>query len=173
MGQGPVGPMGPMGPVGPKGEKGDAGPQGLQGPIGLQGLRGEVGPQGPQGPIGPQGPQGLVGNPGEVSYAYLNTNYYTKSDDDTKFNSINSGLSALTSRITNLETKTQNINADASYTTFNKPLRAMNGVLITGALPSAETGGSDNVSLLYNDIPGKQTYMGRKLNTGAIQFFPV
>ena len=70
-----------------KGEKGDKGDKGDQG---LQGIQGEIGPQGPQGPQGEQGPQGPQGPAGEGSSVDL-TNYYTKTEIDTKFDAVGTG----------------------------------------------------------------------------------
>lgn len=83
---GPAGPMGPIGPagaqgeqgetgamgaVGPQGEKGDAGPQGPAGATGAQGAPSETGavglagPQGEKGDTGPQGSMGAIGLQGD------------------------------------------------------------------------------------------------------------
>ena len=107
--QGEIGPQGPKGDKGDaftyedftpeqlaalKGEKGDKGDTGQQGPQGLQGIQGEIGPQGPQGlqgiqgEIGPQGPQGPQGEPGPSVDL---TNYYNKTEIDTKFDEVGTG----------------------------------------------------------------------------------
>ena len=105
---------------GEKGDKGDAGPQGPQGPQGLQGIQGETGPQGPKGDKGDaftyedftpeqlaalkgekgdkgdkgdqglQGPQGPQGPAGEGSSVDL-SNYYNKTEIDTKFDEVGTG----------------------------------------------------------------------------------
>ena len=114
---GPQGPQGPqglqgiqgeIGPQGPKGDKGDAftyedftpeqlaalkgekGDKGDKGDQGLQGIQGEQGPQGPQGPQGEQGPQGPQGPAGEGSSVDL-SNYYNKTEIDTKFDEVGTG----------------------------------------------------------------------------------
>ena len=91
--QGPMGPQGPhgeQGPKGPKGEKGDQGLQGIQGEIGPQGPKGDKGDKGDTGPQGEQGPQGPQGPAGEGSSVDL-SNYYNKTEIDTKFDEVGTG----------------------------------------------------------------------------------
>ena len=98
--QGIQGEQGPQGPKGDKGDKGDAftyedftpeqlaalkGEKGDKGDQGLQGIQGEQGPQGPQGLQGPQGPQGEPGPSADL------TNYYNKTEIDTKFDEVGTG----------------------------------------------------------------------------------
>ena len=100
--KGEQGIQGEIGPQGPKGDKGDAftyedftpeqlaalkgekGDKGDKGDKGEQGIQGEQGPQGPQGEQGPQGPAG------EGSSVDL-SNYYNKTEIDTKFDEVGTG----------------------------------------------------------------------------------
>ena len=106
--QGPKGDKGDQGLQGPKGDKGDAftyedftpeqlaalkgekGDKGDKGDQGEQGIQGEIGPQGPKGDTGPQGPQGPQGPAGEGSSVDL-SNYYNKTEIDTKFDEVGTG----------------------------------------------------------------------------------
>ena len=71
-----------------KGEKGDKGDKGDQG---LQGIQGEQGPQGPKGDKGDQGLQGPQGPQGEPAPSVDLSNYYNKTEIDTKFDEVGTG----------------------------------------------------------------------------------
>ena len=102
---GPQGPQGPqglqgiqgeIGPQGPKGDKGDAftyedfTPEQLAALKGEKGDKGDKGDQGLQGIQGEQGPQGPQGPAGESSSVDL-SNYYNKTEIDTKFDAVGTG----------------------------------------------------------------------------------
>ena len=83
--KGDQGIQGIQGIQGPKGDKGEQGIQGIQGPQGVKGDKGDIGPQGPKGDTGPTGPQGPRGEKGEAGTSVDMSNYYNKSQIDTKF----------------------------------------------------------------------------------------
>ena len=67
---------------GEKGEKGDKGDKGDKGEKGIKGDRGPAGPKGDKGDRGERGPIGLQGKSGEAPDM---SDYYTKTDADSKF----------------------------------------------------------------------------------------
>ena len=57
--------------------------------VNLKGDKGDIGPQGPKGDTGPTGPQGPRGEKGEAGTSVDMSNYYNKSQIDTKFKNLN------------------------------------------------------------------------------------
>ena len=85
--QGDKGATGPIGPTGPQGNNGVQGLKGDQGARGVQGLKGDQGVKGNQGEKGATGPQGEKADM---------SNYYDKSEINTK-------VSGLQTSVTNLD----------------------------------------------------------------------